>query len=476
MVEEKHEEHAAHEHARETHAHTVHEHATRETEKHSAAGSAGDGGKKPFSRTLSENYGFVGGITLILIALIGAYFIMNSGGSASSGSGASPSPVAPLALSVTRIRAPDCSDCFDVDQVLQELSSKGVVLNLRVLDYSSAEAKALVSKYNVQKLPTLLFSGDEKRRSETTSLLSSFASMAPDGTFVLSSQNPPFFDVAKGRVVGRVDFISLVSVNCTQCFNISLLVAQLGAEPPLGLGVKVASERIVDFESVEGRKLVEAYNISTVPSLVASSELGEYAQVVALWPRVGSVEADGSFVFRAPTPPFVNLSNNAVEGLVKIIYLTDSSCVACYDARLHKQVLERMGVFVENESEVDVNSTLGRRLVEAYNVTLVPTVIFSPDARVYGGLLQVWSQVGSVEGDGWFVFRNMTVLGNAVFKNVKTGEVFGLPSPSPSSSLSSPSSSSPSPSLAASQSNQSNQGKLTNQTNQTNSNQTNSTI
>lgn len=444
MTEEKHEEHAEHEHPHEhtaqAHEHAAHEHESHlhehaAHEAHAATGGAGGGGK-PFSKKVSENYGLVGGIALILIAIIAAGFILSgAGGAGGTGGGnvsASPTAVAPLALSVTRIRAPDCGDCFDVDPVLQELSAGGVVLNVRVLDYSDAEAKSLVSKYNVQKLPTLLISGDEKRRVEIMNLLSTTASLASDGTFVLLSQEPPYYDVAKGKVVGRVDFISLVSENCTQCFNVSLLVAQLGAAAPTGLGVVVSSERLVDFKSDEGKRLITAYNISTVPSLIASSDLSEYPAVTALWPRVGSVEADGSFVMRATTPPFVNLTTGKVEGLVKVIYLMDSSCTACYDVKLHKQVLERMGVFVSNESDVEVNSTLGKNFTKTYNVTFVPTILFSPEASVYGALKQVWEQVGSIESDGWFVFRNMTALGQAVYKNVKTGEVIGLPSPSPS--------------------------------------------
>ncbi len=216
----------------------------------------------------------------------------------------------------------------------------------------------------------------------------------------------------------------------------------MGAPLPTGLGVSVTSERIVDYQSAEGKKLIQTYNLSTIPSLIASNELGEYPAVTTLWPRVGTVEADGSFVMRAATPPFVNLTTGKVDGLVSVIYLKDSTCAACYDATLHKQALETMGIFISNETSVDVNSTLGKKLLKTYNVTLVPTRIFSPEASVYGSLKQVWSQVGTIEKDGWFVFRNMGAIEGSIYKNLETGEVVGLQA-------------SPSPSAAANQSNSS---------------------
>ncbi len=422
------------------------------------------------SKRVSQNYGIIIGLVLILIAVITAnVFILGGISGGVGGAGASPTPATPLSLSVTRIRAPDCSDCFDVDTVLQDLRANGVVLNVRVLDYSDAEASALVSKYGVKKLPTLLISSDEKRRSEASALLSPIASQASDGTFILNSQQPPFYDVVKKRVVGRVDFVSLIASNCTQCFNVSLLVSQLAGKPPLGLGVAVSSERLVDYSSDEGKRLISAYNISSVPSLIASSDLKEYQQVAALWPRVGSFESDGSLVLRATTPPFVNLSTGKIEGLVELVYLKDSSCSACYDVKLHKQVLEQMGVFVSNETEVEVNSTRGKNLTEAYNVTLVPTVLLSPEASVYGALKQVWEQVGSIESDGWFVFRNMNALQNPVYKNLETGEVIGLPTATATpSALPTPT---PTP-VQSNQSSQSNQSQSS-QSNQSQSSQSN---
>ncbi len=160
MTEEHKEEHSHSEHQHAEHAHDEHQHAEHAHDEHQHEAHSehhahyehglggGDGGKKPFSKKISENYGVIGGVALILIALIGAYFLLASGGTSGNG-GASPTPAAALALSVTRIRAPDCSACFDIDPILQGLGDGGAVLNVRVLDYSQAEAQSLVSKYDV---------------------------------------------------------------------------------------------------------------------------------------------------------------------------------------------------------------------------------------------------------------------------------------------------------------------------------------
>lgn len=63
----------------------------------------------------------------------------------------------------------------------------------------------------------------------------------------------------------------------------------------------------------------------------------------------------------------------------------------------------------------------GKTLLKQYNITKVPIMLASPDAKLYASFVQVWPQVGNVAGDGWYVMRNPEVLGT--YKDLTTGQV-----------------------------------------------------
>ena len=57
-----------------------------------------------------------------------------------------------------------------------------------------------------------------------------------------------------------------------------------------------------------------------------------------------------------------------------------------------------------------------------YNITLVPTIILSSNAKDYSSLNQAWSQVGSIETDGTFVFRDLSLL-NIPYKDLYSNKI-----------------------------------------------------
>jgi len=63
-------------------------------------------------------------------------------------------------------------------------------------------------------------------------------------------------------------------------------------------------------------------------------------------------------------------------------------------------------------------------LITKYKIISVPTVLMSPEADQYTNLKGVWKNVGTIESDGWYVFREMQQLRGVVYKD--------LTSPTPS--------------------------------------------
>jgi len=65
-----------------------------------------------------------------------------------------------------------------------------------------------------------------------------------------------------------------------------------------------------------------------------------------------------------------------------------------------------------SEDTYDISSPQGKDLIAKYNITKAPTLLISPEAKAYDTLTQVWTEVGTVESDGWYVFRATEQMGN----------------------------------------------------------------
>ena len=229
-------------------------------------------------------------------------------------------------------------------------------------------------------------------------------------------QTPPYTDAVSGKIKGIVSLIHLKDNNCDKCTELTVLIDGLKQD------VKITDEKIIDISSSKGKELIAKYEIKQVPTLILSDDISFYTTISETWDQVGTIEDDGSYVVRDINPPFIDTSTNKITGLVDLILLTDEGCVECYDVEIHKPILERFGVIVDNEETVDIGDNKGKALVKKYDIKSVPTIILSEDAGVYKSLKQVWLQIGSVEEDGTYIFRELSAV-NAVYKDLTTGEI-----------------------------------------------------
>ena len=174
--------------------------------------------------------------------------------------------------------------------------------------------------------------------------------------------------------------------------------------------------------------MIAKYNITKVPTLVFSAEMGEYSEVRAGWNVLGTVEQDGAFVIRAAQAlgiPYYDLQKKEVIGILDVTYITDNSCETCYNVSVHKLILQRFGIKIGKETTVDISEAGGKALLDKYKITKVPTIVLSEDASAYPALQQVWPTVGSVEIDGIFVFRKPEAMTGSLYKDLATGQVLG---------------------------------------------------
>lgn len=311
----------------------------------------------------------------------------------------------PANISVVSIVPENCPDCFDISRLVSELKSAPVsVVNEKSIGYTSAEAKQLIQKYRITKVPALVITGEVDKQNVRNSL-SGFGAVVGDAR-VFSSPPPVYLDAVSGAEVGRVSATLILADSCSQCNNIYTMVQSLKAA-----GVTISSEKNYDYGSNEGKALLKEYNITKVPAIIFSGDLAAYPEIKQEWERIGTVEKDGSYVVRNTIPPYIDTATGVLNGLVSITYLADKSCTECYNVSLHKNVLSSYGVSLSNETIYDISSPDGIALISKYNISLVPTIVLSSQAGAYPQLSSIWERVGSIEKDGNYVFRAAELMG-----------------------------------------------------------------
>jgi len=287
-----------------------------------------------------------------------------------------------------------CKECFDIETALDVGEVK--VEKQEVIDFESSEGKKLIEKYNISSVPSVVVTGDIDGLS-----LDGFEKR--EDALVLMSALPPYRELASGNIRGLVS-LTYINVSCDKCTPLYPLVESLKQ-----YGIKLAKDDVVDYKSVEGQELVNKYSITKVPTIILDSEAGVYDIIKTNWKNIGRI-SNGDYVLNA-YPPYFDLTEDSVKGLVSVVYLKDEKCASCYNVSIHKSVLGGLGIVINDETEYDINKKGGRDYLLKYNITLVPTIILSKDADEYARLKSVWPQVGTIEDDGSYVFRKPDLMG-----------------------------------------------------------------
>jgi hypothetical protein len=321
-------------------------------------------------------------------------------------------PVKLTLLTVSVITPPKCDDCFDSTVFAAAIRQlPNVNVSEQYFEYNSTEGKKLIADFNLTKLPAAVITGETKNLS-----LPNFGKVGD--TYVFSDTPQPFYDLKTKTVVGRISIIYIRHSACPNCFDILQFSDQLKQA-----GVAVGSQKAVDAATAEGMAIINRYNISTLPTMIMSPEAINYAVIAQVWPMVGSIENDNMLVLRASNPPYYSFTDKKVHGIVSATLLSDKSCTDCYNATLHKDLLEQsFGVVFGTVKALDVSTNAGKELVKKYNITLVPTMVLDKEAGEYKSLGEAWSQVGSIESDGAYIFRKVDLLTGVTYKNLETGE------------------------------------------------------
>ena len=324
----------------------------------------------------------------------------------------------PAEVQLITISTPLCLDCYDIKSVVGVVESTGVnITSRRDVAFSSVEARSLIKKYEIEKVPTLIITGELSKSTLLASKLNKLVEEI-DKAYIFTEIEPPFVETSSGDIRGSVSLTHLKKDSCEECFDLTPIIKQLGQA-----GLKFKEQKEIDADSVEGKKLLGQYDIKILPGIILDKEAEVYPNIMQVWAQLGSTESDGSLVMRKVSPPYFSVEEGMVKGLITMTVLTDNSCIDCYDPNVfHKPILQRIGVVFKEEREIDISDAEGKSLIEMYNIEKAPTILLEGDVEEYPGLVSAWAPVGSVESDGMYVFRRVEVA-QEPYRNLSNNEV-----------------------------------------------------
>lgn len=171
----------------------------------------------------------------------------------------------------------------------------------------------------------------------------------------------------------------------------------------------------VPYDSVLSRKYIEMYAIKNLPAVIVSGDI-ENEKVASAWNALSGEKREGRVVIENLLP-YYDIESAEAKGIISAVLIKDKLCQDCFAEDEYIKILKRFGLSVKETSVYDVTSTEGDALVKKYDISKVPTVLLSPSTAEYAAFKTAWSEVGTIENDGWFIFREVQKL-NLKYKNI----------------------------------------------------------
>lgn len=314
----------------------------------------------------------------------------------------------PATLEVIKIVHPDCKDCFDIEKSLDLIKNQNVdITKESLINFESEEGNNLIESYKLLKIPALIISGEINKSDQLIKFFEKNGVIINNNTAIYSNINPPYYDIMKDEVVGRVKIINLVDSSCEACISLIQVEKSL-----TNLGVVISESYSYEYNSDEAVELIREVGVTRIPAILISTDLDYYEDVKKQIQNLAGKPKNGYHAIHSLNPPYRDLEEDKIVGLVSLIMLEDKSCEECYNVSVNEVILLRFGITIDNIEHYDVTSEKGKELIDKYKITKAPIMLASPDASAYGTFVQIWNNVGSVEEDGWYVMRKPEILGN----------------------------------------------------------------
>ncbi|MBR9680215.1 MAG: hypothetical protein GOU98_00120 [Candidatus Altiarchaeota archaeon] len=297
-----------------------------------------------------------------------------------------------------------CEKCEVLDDVITSIKSEDIKVKVEVKEpFGSIKSRQYVSDFEISRLPAIIIEGEIDKLT-----LEGF--IEKNEALIFETPIAPYFEVSSEEVKGKVTIINIKASSCTDCSDLSVALSFLDQN-----GVYV--EGGIDIEYENASEYITQYEVTRVPSLIILGDIAEYGSI---YQTLQSVSKEGTgYIVVQPAAPYFELKTKVTRGLVDITYLGDLACTECYDVSIHDTALGNLGIYLSDKTTYDISDSEGIELIEKYNITKVPTVILTGDLAAYDGFESIWADVGTVESDGTYIFREMDQITGAVFNELE---------------------------------------------------------
>lgn len=187
--------------------------------------------------------------------------------------------------------------------------------------------------------------------------------------------------------------ITKITADCSDCSSIDLSIQNLKSG-----NVNITDEKEFNFKTSEAKELISRYNIKTLPTFIVTSEN------LSKLSTVSYEKVNDALVFNNIKPPYYDIKQNKIIGLVKVTLLKADNCEKCTDISFIKTQLEKVGVKITEYNELSQNEA--KELISKYNIENLPNLIVSNDLSVYE-ISKAWSTLGEVTDDGSFIITKL---------------------------------------------------------------------
>ncbi|MBI2541822.1 hypothetical protein HYV80_03885 [Candidatus Woesearchaeota archaeon] len=199
-------------------------------------------------------------------------------------------------VSLSYIKDSKCADCADLALLISQIKAAGIkIVDEKTFEAGSSQGNDLLKRYNLGFVPTIILSKDAESYSIMEQAWFQIGTKENDGSYVMRVPSPPFMNLTSKVLRGIVDITYITDNSCPDCYNVSQHREILANEQ--GFAVRLGREEYIDISDAKGKELIFKYNITHVPTIVVSDELGVYPSSQAL-KQFFSAEKDGSYVFR----------------------------------------------------------------------------------------------------------------------------------------------------------------------------------
>ena len=230
-------------------------------------------------------------------------------------------------------------------------------------------------------------------------------------TFSLNIELKKNAEVAQEKLKpAKIELTLIKNSQCSDCFDISTIVSHIK-----NANVNITKEAMVEFDSNEGKELINKYSIEKVPTLIITGKIEKIN-------LQGLSKQKDALLLTELEPPYTNAATGKIEGRVTLYLLKDSTCEKCNDLSTLILQIKGAGVKIYEEKNAEPSSNEGKELISKYNIGFVPSLVLSKDAAAYEVIQSAWSQVGSRENDGSYVLRTI----NPPFINLTTNQLRGI--------------------------------------------------